>query len=187
MKLPGPFVIKYGSPQHLVLRTAGFLAIAYVALSPFFGNLKANDYGELVDIAILALAAMSLNLLVGFTGQLSIGHSAFFGLGGYTTAILMHDHGWSPGWTFMVSAVFCFVIGVLVGIPALRLTGIYLSLVTLALAQLFPALILKFDSLTNGSRGINGLSYEPPSWTGLGNSRARPGDVALRRCPVLRA
>jgi branched-chain amino acid transport system permease protein len=55
----------------------------------------------------------------------------------------------------------------MVGIPALRLAGVYLSLVTLALAQLFPALVRKFDDLTGGSRGISNLRYDPPSWTGL--------------------
>jgi branched-chain amino acid transport system permease protein len=124
-----------------------------------------------MDIAILALAAISLNLLIGFTGQISIGHSAFFGLGGYTTAILMKTHGWSPGWTFPVAALLCFAVGALVGVPALRLTGVYLSLVTLALAQLFPALVRKFDDITGGSRGINGLDYSPPSWTGLDKTR----------------
>lgn len=166
-----PIRIQQGSAPHLALRAIGVLVVAYVALSPLFGNLKGNQYGELADIAILALAALSLNLLIGFTGQISIGHSAFFGLGGYTTAILMHDHGWSAGWTFPVAAVLCFVVGVLVGIPALRLTGVYLSLVTLALAQLFPALVRKFDDLTGGSRGITSLRYDPPSWTGL-NARS---------------
>jgi branched-chain amino acid transport system permease protein len=172
MTLPGPIRINQGSPQHLALRAVGFIAIAYVALSPFTRNLKANEYGELMDIAVLALAALALNLLVGFTGQISIGHSAFFGLGGYTSAILMNTHGWSAGWTFPVAALVCFVVGVLVGIPALRLAGVYLSLVTLALAQLFPALIRKFDDITGGSRGINGLAYDPPSWTGLDKTRA---------------
>jgi branched-chain amino acid transport system permease protein len=111
-----------------------------------------------------------LNLLVGFTGQISIGHSAFFGLGAYTTAILMHNYGWSPETTFPIAVLLCFAVGVMVGIPALRLTGVYLSLVTLALAQLFPALVRKFDDLTGGSRGIQGLRYTPPSWTGLSNS-----------------
>ena len=162
-----PVRIDQGSPAHWALRAVGFLTVAYIALSPFFRSLKANEYGQLADIAILALAALSLNLLIGFTGQISIGHSAFFGLGGYTTAILMNTHGWSAGWTFPVAAALCFVVGVLVGIPALRLTGVYLSLVTLALAQLFPALVRKFDDLTGGSRGISNLRYDPPSWTGL--------------------
>jgi branched-chain amino acid transport system permease protein len=171
MTLPGPLVLKQNSPPHLALRTLGFLVLAYVALSPFVRDLKPNDYGEMTDIMILALAAISLNLLIGFTGQLSIGHSAFFGLGGYTTAVLMQKHGWSPEETFVAAALLCFVVGVLVGVPALRLTGVYLSLVTLALAQLFPALVRKFDTITGGSRGIGGLSYEPPSWSGLSTSR----------------
>jgi branched-chain amino acid transport system permease protein len=79
----------------------------------------------------------------------------------------MSTHGWSAGWTLPVAAILCFVVGVLVGIPALRLAGVYLSLVTLALAQLFPALVRKFDDLTGGSQGIGGLRYDPPSWTGL--------------------
>jgi branched-chain amino acid transport system permease protein len=60
----------------------------------------------------------------------------------------------------------------LVGVPALRLKGLYLTLVTLALAQMFPALVRKFDELTNGSRGITGIKYEQPDWTGLPSGRA---------------
>jgi branched-chain amino acid transport system permease protein len=168
-----PVKLNAGSPVHWVLRAVGVTIVLYFALSPLFRDLKPNQYGQLADIAILALAAVSLNLLVGFTGQISIGHSAFFGIGGYTTAILMSDHGWTPGWTFPVAALLCFAVGVLVGIPALRLKGLYLSLVTLALAQIFPALVRKFDDLTGGSAGITGLRYDPPSWTGLdASSRA---------------
>ena len=166
-----PFVIKHGSPVHWVLRAAGALVVAYVALSPIFRDLKPSEFGELTDIAVLALAALSLNLLIGFTGQISIGHSAFFGVGSYTLAVLVADHGWSPGWTYPVAAVICFVVGVLVGIPALRLKGLYLSLVTLALAQIFPALVRKFDDLTGGSAGIDGLNYDAPAWTGLDDGR----------------
>lgn len=162
-----PVRLDHGSPAHWALRVLGAAAIAWIALSPMFRDLKPNEYGELIDIAVLALAALSLNLLIGFTGQISIGHSAFFGVGAYTTAILMDTHGWSAGWTFPIAALLCFVVGVLVGIPALRLTGVYLTLVTLALAQIFPALIRKFDDLTGGSQGIGGLRYDPPAWTGL--------------------
>jgi branched-chain amino acid transport system permease protein len=161
-----------GSAAHWALRTAGGLLIAYVALSPLFRDLKPSEYGELTDILVLALAAMSLNLLIGFTGQISIGHSAFFGVGSYTLAVLVADHGWSPGWTYPVAALLCFAVGVLVGIPALRLKGPYLSLVTLALAQIFPALVRKFDHLTNGSAGIDGLRYDTPEWTGFEPGRS---------------
>lgn len=167
-----PVVLKHGSPAHWALRVLGGLVVAYVALSPIFRDLKPSEFGELTDIAVLGLAALSLNLLIGFTGQISIGHSAFFGVGSYTLAVLVADHGWSPGWTYPVAAVLCFVVGVLVGIPALRLKGLYLSLVTLALAQIFPALVRKFDDLTGGSAGIDGLSYDAPGWTGLDDGRA---------------
>jgi branched-chain amino acid transport system permease protein len=167
-----PLRVQYGSPQHWALRAIGVLAVAYVLVLPIFRNLAPNQYGELTDIAILALAALSLNLLIGFTGQVSIGHSAFFGVGAYTTAILVKDHAWSPGWTFPVAAVICFGVGVLVGIPALRLKGLYLSLVTLALAQIFIPLVRKFDDFTHGSRGIVALKYAQPDWTGLEKGRA---------------
>ena len=167
-----PLRIRFGTPQHWGLRALGVAAVAYVLILPIFRDLKPNEYGQLTDIAVLALAALSLNLLIGFTGQISIGHSAFFGVGAYTTAILVKDHDWSPGWTFPVAAALCFAVGVLVGLPALRLKGLYLSLVTLALAQIFVPLVRKFDELTSGSRGINGLKYEQPSWTGLPKGRA---------------
>ena len=166
-----PLRLQQGSPAHWALRVAGFLIVAFVALSPIFRDLKPSDYGQLVDIAILGLAALSLNLLLGFTGQISIGHSAFFGIGAYTLAILVADHGWSPGWTYPMAAIICFVVGVLVGIPALRLKGLYLALVTLALAQIFPVLVRQFDDLTGGSAGIDGLNYDAPTWTGLPSGR----------------
>jgi branched-chain amino acid transport system permease protein len=169
--MPDPIRLDQGSPAHLVLRGIGVLAVAYLLLSPLVRDLRPNEFGELTDILILALAALSLNLLIGFTGQISIGHSAFFGIGAYTTAILVDTHGWSPGWTFPAAALFSFVVGVLVGIPALRLTGVYLTLVTLALAQIFPELVRKFD-FTGGSFGITSLSYEPPPFTGLETDRA---------------
>jgi branched-chain amino acid transport system permease protein len=162
-----PIRIDQGSVPHWVLRGLGALAVAYVALSPVFRDLTPSELGELTDIAVLALAAVSLNLLIGFTGQISIGHSAFFGIGAYTLAILVDEHGWTPGWTYPVAALVCFAVGVGVGVPALRLKGLYLALITLALAQIFPALVRKFDELTGGSQGIGGLSYDAPDWTGL--------------------
>jgi branched-chain amino acid transport system permease protein len=169
-----PIRINQGSPPHLLLRALGVLVIAWFALSPIVRDLKPNEYGQLADIAVLALAALSLNLLIGYTGQISIGHSAFFGLGAYTTAYLINVHGWTGGWTFPVAAVLCFVFGAVVGIPALRLKGLYLALVTLALAQIFPAVLRleRFDWLTGGSQGIDGVGYDPPSWIGLSDSRA---------------
>jgi branched-chain amino acid transport system permease protein len=94
---------------------------------------------------------MGLNLLTGFTGQVSIGHGAFFGVGAFTTAILMVDHGWTFEATIPVAAVLSGLVGMLVGFPALRVRGLYLALVTLALAVLFPRLASKY---VEGAGGI---------------------------------
>ena len=126
----------------------------------------------------LIIAAMSLNLVLGYAGLISLGHSAFFGIGGYTTAILVKDHGWSPGWTFYAAAAIAFVIGCIVALPALRLKGVYLALVTLAVAVLFPQLMKwrKLEWLTNGAQGIDSVRYEDvPTWPIIGELRGREG------------
>ncbi|HEX6568229.1 MAG TPA: branched-chain amino acid ABC transporter permease [Acidimicrobiales bacterium] len=98
----------------------------------------------------LAVAAMGLNLLTGFNGQVSIGHGAFFGVGAFTSAILIVDHGWTYEPTIVVAALLNAALGVLVGLPALRVRGLYLALVTLGLAVLFPRVAQKFVDGTGG-------------------------------------
>lgn len=98
----------------------------------------------------LAIAAMGLNLLTGFNGQVSIGHGAFYGVGAFTSAILMIDHGWTYEPTIIVAALLSGVFGLLVGLPALRVRGLYLALVTLGLAVLFPRVAQKFVEGTGG-------------------------------------
>ena len=96
-----------------------------------------SGLGLLADALIIAIAVTGLNLITGYTGQLSLGHAAFFAIGAFTSAMLVTgkvwspfftDNVWSPGWTMPVAAVVCFLIGMVVGIPALRLKGIYLAL-----------------------------------------------------------
>src|SRR5690606_16778219 len=99
----------------------------------------------------IAIAAMGLNLLTGFNGQISIGHGAFFGVGAFTTAILMVDHGWTFESTIVVAALLAGLVGLLVGFPALRVRGLYLALVTLGLAVLFPRLTVRF---VEGAGGV---------------------------------
>jgi branched-chain amino acid transport system permease protein len=112
-----------------------------------------------------ALAILGLNMVTGYSGQVSLGHSAFFGVGAYTTAILMVDHNWSFWATLPVSAALGILVGYAVGIPALRVRGLYLSLITLALAIVFPVIAKEFDGLTGGANGkvISGR-WNPPGW-----------------------
>ena len=115
---------------------------------------------------IWAVAVLGLNLLTGYSGQISLGHSAFFGVGAYTTAILISDYGWNHLLTLPVAGALAFIAGFAVGLPALRLAGLYLALMTLALAVAFPALARKFDGLTDGVMGKNISSRDVvvPSW-----------------------
>jgi branched-chain amino acid transport system permease protein len=161
-----PLNLKQGSAVHRAIQAVVVLALVLFALRAAT-TWNRSGLSLLTDALIIAIAVTGLNLLVGFTGQISIGHSAFFGIGAYTTAILVDTYGWSPGWTFFPSVAVCFVVGVVVGLPALRLKGIYLALVTLALAVAFPSLLNRYESVTGGAEGIKGLRYLPPSWTGL--------------------
>jgi branched-chain amino acid transport system permease protein len=129
---------------------------------------KAFRISQINDVAAYAVAILGLNLVIGYSGQLSLGQSAFVGLGAYTTIILVADYNWSYFATIPVSAGLCFVVGLLVGLPALRIRGLYLAIVTLAVAYVFPTLVLKFESLTGGPNGKKPARGEgvlnPPSW-----------------------
>lgn len=137
-----------------------------------------SGLGLLTDALIIAIAVTGLNLITGYTGQLSLGHAAFFAIGAFTSAMLvtgkvwtpfLDGNIWTPGWTFVAAAVVCFLVGMVVGIPALRLKGIYLALVTLVFTEAVRALLKyeEFEGVTGGAAGIKGYSYLPPSWTGL--------------------
>ncbi len=109
---------------------------------------------RLTQVLAIAVAVLGLNLLTGFNGQISVGHSAFMGIGAYATAIMMARHESPFILTMMVAMVVAFAVGVVVGLPALRIRGVYLALVTLALAAMFPQLVVRFSGLTGGSTGI---------------------------------
>lgn len=154
------------------LRTAmmGVLALAAVVL-PFV--LSSFVTFQLSMALIYAIAALSIVLLTGMNGQIALGHGAFFGLGAYTTAILVQNHGWHFLLTMPVGALLCFVLGVLIGIPALRLRGAYLAVLTLSVAFLFPLVIKRFNDFTGGSSGmtISQDLLDAPEWSGLSRDR----------------
>ncbi|VTU14451.1 leucine/isoleucine/valine transporter permease subunit [Variovorax sp. SRS16] len=110
---------------------------------------------------IYAIALLGLNMLVGYSGQISLGHGAFFAVGAYTTAILV-DHFAAPGWAAIpMAAVLCFVVGFAFGLPALRLEGHYLALATFALAVAVPQL-LKWKALEDWTGGVQGILLAKP-------------------------
>lgn len=119
-------------------------------LPQYYGETEVNRF---TDIITLAIAAAGLNLLTGFNGQISVGHGAFFALGAYTSLLLVIEQGW-PFWlAAVVAAGASFLLGIVVGLPALRIKGLYLAVATLALAVLTPQIIIRFSDLTGGSQG----------------------------------
>lgn len=172
-------VIRQNSPAHWALRIAGLALLTLLVV--WVPTKMSNQRIDLAtDMLIYSAAAISLNLVLGYTGQISIGQSAFFGIGVYTTAIMVADHGISPLLTIVVGVVLAFVAGCLVAMPALRFKGVYLALITLALAVLFPQLIKwnKLEWLTNGTRGIDGATYKGAmDWPILGELRGEDKKV----------
>jgi branched-chain amino acid transport system permease protein len=116
---------------------------------------------QLTLALIYALAILGLNLLTGFNGQFSLGHSAFYAIGAYTAAILMDQADLAYYWTLPIAGLICLVVGFLFGLPALRLEGVYLALATFALAVAIPQL-LKSTPLEPWTGGVQGVVIIKP-------------------------
>jgi branched-chain amino acid transport system permease protein len=140
-----------------------FLWIAPAVVAAFLVPLFVRDFltFQLTQVMVYALAILGLNLLTGFNGQFSLGHSAFYGIGAYTTAIMMSGWDIPYFWTLPAAGAVCFAVGFLFGLPALRLQGLYLALATFALAIAMPQ-ILKFQPLEAFTGGVQGLVIDKP-------------------------
>lgn len=116
---------------------------------------------QMTMLLIYGLAVLALNILTGGSGQFSLGQSAFYAIGAYTTAVLMEQYNVNYALTLPVSAILCFGVGFLFGQPALRLSGVYLALATFALATAMPQL-LKLNFLEPWTGGVQGQVVEKP-------------------------
>ncbi len=142
-----------------LLPWANVLLVVAAALLAFV----VSDYRlfQLTMVVIYAVAILGLALVTGFNGQISLGHGAFYAVGAYVTAVLMSVYD-LPYWaTLPVSAVVCAAIGFLVGLPALRLGGLYLALTTFALAVATPQL-LKYKLFEGWTGGVQGIVIDKP-------------------------
>nr|VFK59745.1 MAG: amino acid/amide ABC transporter membrane protein 2, HAAT family [Candidatus Kentron sp. TUN]VFK63419.1 MAG: amino acid/amide ABC transporter membrane protein 2, HAAT family [Candidatus Kentron sp. TUN]VFK68271.1 MAG: amino acid/amide ABC transporter membrane protein 2, HAAT family [Candidatus Kentron sp. TUN] len=137
--------------NHYLIITGFVLAL----LPPVF--LEDFTVFQLTQALVYAIAILGLNLLTGFNGQFSLGHSAFYALGAYIAAILMDQWGVAYYWTFIPAGMLCLVAGFLFGLPALRLEGLYLALATFALAVATPQILKyhRFEEITGGVQGID--------------------------------
>jgi branched-chain amino acid transport system permease protein len=143
--------------------------VAAILVAYAFAPRLVSDFHsrDLAEAGIFFIAIVGLNLLTGYTGQISLGHGALMAVGGYTTAALMvHEH-WRDVWTIPLAGLAAGVVGFLIGLPALRLSGLYLAMATFAFAVAMPSLLRKFSGLTGGGQGLRMLEDAPLQITGL--------------------
>ena len=143
---------------------AFWLGLAVLVVLPFL--LSEFRMVQLATVGAYFIAILGLDVLAA-GGQISLGQGAFVAIGAYTTAILMADHGVQDVKTIPIAAAVAGGIGIVTGVPALRLPGLYLALVTFGIAVAFPSIATKFDHFTGGSAGI-GLTGRPTQ-TGHGH------------------
>jgi branched-chain amino acid transport system permease protein len=165
-----PIAINENSSKHWALRVAGVAALVAVVYYIYL-TAKPSTLSSVTDATIIAIAAVALNLLLGFNGQISIGHSAFAGFASFIAGYTVSAWEWDPYKSLIVGVVLCFMLGVLVGLPALRLKGPYLALVTLAVAFVWPTVAAQFLDKTVEDTKLPGLRLNPPTWTGLQGNR----------------
>ena len=152
------------------LRLAAWGVVLLLAiLLPFFFN--AYRVGQFTQAMALAIAVLGLNLLVGYSGQISLGHGAFFALGAYASAISISDLGVPYLLTLPIAGAVCALAGFVLGLPALRLRGLYLALVTLGVAIATPQIIKRADGLTGGTQGLSLDKITAPAWSGLADDQ----------------
>lgn len=135
---------------------AGWTALAVVvALAPFY--LTEIELFTAARVVIIALWAVSLNLLLGQTGIVSFAHAAYFGVGAYTVALLWQHLEWSPLVGIPLSVPVGAAIAFLTGLVAFRAVRLYFALLTLALSQLIYVVVFQWYDFTGGDNGIHGI------------------------------
>jgi len=128
----------------------------FLALTPLVMD---NPYnlGILNLIGIYVIVVLGLNLFIGFAGQISLGHAAFFGLGAYGSAILTATYGF-PAWPAMIiTAGAMTLVALVIGVPTLRLSGHYLAMATLGFNYVVDSIFVQWDAVTGGPSGLSGV------------------------------
>jgi branched-chain amino acid transport system permease protein len=134
--------------------------LAVLVVTPLF--VKNFVIFQMTMVMIYGLAVLALNILTGGSGQFSLGQSAFYALGAYTSAILIEQAKMNIALTLPIAGLISFAAGFLIGLPALRLSGVYLALATFALATTMPQ-ILKLGFLEPWTGGVQGLVVTKPN------------------------
>lgn len=141
------------------------LVVAPLVSSPFINY-------QLSMMAVFAVALLGLNILMGYTGQVSLGQSAFLGLGAYIAAYGVKNE-WPVALIFLLCAVVPAIVGMLVALAAARLRGLALAMITIALPIIGIPLARRFSEFTGGSQGTTVCWLRAPDWSGLANDQWR--------------
>ena len=180
------FIFKTDYAQDLQIVKHGGQAFWYglLLLLMLWAPAWTGDYwlSQISFVLIYAVAGLGLMVLSGFTGLASIGHAAFLGVGAYVETVLA-ARGWPFPLTMLLAAALSAAVGVVVGLPALRVKGIYLSIATLAFGFIVEEVLARWESVTKGNAGIAVVS---PQFFGadLGSSEAFYY-IALGTCVVV--
>jgi branched-chain amino acid transport system permease protein len=164
--------MKAASMQLLKLPAATTAWLVLLALGltfPFFFS----DYAvfQVSVVIVYAVAIMGITLLTGFSGQISVGHGALMAIGAYAAAISIHRLGVPELATIPLSAGVCFLVGLVLGLPTLRLRGMHLALVTMTFALIMPPVLTHFDGLTGGAFGLTIPALQAPPAMTLSDSQ----------------
>jgi len=145
-------------------RILGAIALVALAFGPWL--LARHQLSLLTDLLIFGLFAMSLDLILGYTGMLSFGHAAYFGLGAYASALVLLEFAQPVPVALLAGMLLAGVVVLPVGWLSTRSTGVYFAMLTLAFAQFLYTVAYKWRSLTGGSDGIAGVPKTELFWGG---------------------
>jgi branched-chain amino acid transport system permease protein len=139
------------------LKNINFWVAVIMAILPLFFP---EDFFRILCLSIVySIAALGMSLLLGYAGQISLGHAAFLGIGAYTTAILTTQYNWPVILAFLASIVVSAVIAFAIGKPILRTKGFFLALATLGFGEIFFVFASRTDPVIGGLVGIGGIPY----------------------------
>lgn len=146
--------------NNIIYKNKKIVCIALLALALVLPYIIGSQYimRIVVMIGIYTILALSLGLITGYTGQVSLGHAAFYAIGAYTSAILSINFGLNFFITAIIAAIVAGIFGLLLGLPTLRLSGTYLSITTLGFCEIVRMVLLNWQNVTNGPLGISKIS-----------------------------
>lgn len=141
-----------------LMKQVAFIAVVYAILALLIAAGVIDRYtGKILTTAsIYVIVSIGLNLVTGMTGQLVLGHAGFMAVGAYVAAILLQS-GWTALPALFIAAVAAALMGLFIGIPALRLRGDYLAIVTLGFGEIIRVVLMNLDKLTGGAAGLKNV------------------------------